>query len=136
MSCTSVANSATVASPCGFQGVPDPANEPLASALTNFTNLFFGPVTKTLVDGAVVWSLPCDLSTGVESNPRVAGEGLACYFLRLLQEGAVTLEDGYLKLPSLTDPPVEVPGHGQLYVLEGELFYRSPNGTITSLAPS
>lgn len=78
----------TVCSPCGFSGVPDPANESLESALANFTEQFFGGLTKTAVNGAVVWTLPCDLATGLEGNPRLEGEGLACYFLRLMEEGA------------------------------------------------
>lgn len=63
----------------------DPENEPLASALTNFIQSFYGTVTKTCVDGVVVWSLPCDLDTGNPNLPRNPGEGLACYFLRYIQ---------------------------------------------------
>lgn len=63
----------------------DPENEPLDSALTNFIQSFYGTVTKTCVDGVVVWSLPCDLDAGIPGFPRIAGEGLACYFLRYIQ---------------------------------------------------
>lgn len=61
----------------------DPANEPLASALNNFITSFYGSLTKTCVNNNVVWVLPCDLDNGITGYPRVAGEGLACYFLRV-----------------------------------------------------
>lgn len=61
----------------------DASNEPLASALNNFIVAFFGTLTKTCVNDQVVWVLPCDLDTGFPGYPRVAGEGLACYFLRV-----------------------------------------------------
>lgn len=65
--------------------------ETLPSALDNFVNHFFGAVTKTLVNGKVVWTLPCNLNTGLQNNPRGTEEGLACYFLRLFSEGIVGL---------------------------------------------
>lgn len=61
----------------------DPANEPLASALNNFITSFYGSLTKTCVNNNVVWVLPCDLDAGITGYPRIAGEGLACYFLRV-----------------------------------------------------
>lgn len=64
----------------------DADNEPLASALNNFITAFFGTLTKTCVNNQVVWVLPCDLDTGFPGYPRVAGEGLACYFLRVFAE--------------------------------------------------
>ena len=68
--------------PC-TTGECDAANEPLASALNNFITAFFGSLTKTCVNNQVVWVLPCDLDDGIAGYPRVAGEGLACYFLRV-----------------------------------------------------
>lgn len=83
-------------------GCPDPGpcspatltadQEPLASSLENFIAAFFGSVTKTVVDGRVVWTLPCDLDTGLPGNPRHDGEGLACYFKRLFEDGLVGLK--------------------------------------------
>lgn len=63
----------------------DPANEPLSSALNNFITAFFGSLTKTCVNNQVVWVLPCDLDSGITGFPRVSGEGLACYFLRVFE---------------------------------------------------
>lgn len=65
--------------------------ETLPSALDNFTRQFFGTITRTEVNGQITWVLPCDLEVGLPGNPRVDGEGLACYFLRLFQDGLVGL---------------------------------------------
>lgn len=59
--------------------------EPLPSALENFIKAFFGEVTKTTDSaGNFVWTLPCNLDAGIDGFPRVEGEGLACYFARIL----------------------------------------------------
>lgn len=73
--------SCTPCTPCSE--ACDPAHEPLASTVDNFVTHFFGPVTKTCVDGKVVWALPCDLDTGVPGFPRAEGEGVACYLKRM-----------------------------------------------------
>lgn len=64
----------------------DPAHEPLPSALDNFIDHFFGEVTKSCVDGKVVWVLPCNLDTGITGFPRLENEGLACYFKRVIED--------------------------------------------------
>ncbi len=65
--------------------------ESLPSALDNFVRQFFGSVTKTEVNGVVTWTLPCNLDIGLPNNPRGDNEGLACYYLRLFQDGIVGL---------------------------------------------
>ncbi len=65
--------------------------ETLPSALENFIINFFGSVTKTEVNGVVTWQLPCNLDVGLTNNPRGDTEGLACYFLRLFQDGLLGL---------------------------------------------
>lgn len=65
--------------------------ETLPSALDNFTRQFFGTVERTVVDGQVTWVLPCNLNAGLPGNPRLDGEGLACYFMRLLNGEIVGL---------------------------------------------
>ena len=71
---------------CLTTGTVNPQNETLPSSLSNFISDFYGGLTKVVVDGKVEWQLPCNLSTGIASNPREAGEGLACYILRLADE--------------------------------------------------
>jgi hypothetical protein len=63
----------------------------LPSTLENFIQHFFGSVIKTETGGVVTWSLPCELDVGLANNPRLATEGLACYFLRLFDEGITGL---------------------------------------------
>ena len=62
--------------------------------LENFVKEFFGDgLTKTLnADGTITWNLPCDLATGLPENPRLPGEGLACYFKRLFLDGIIGLQ--------------------------------------------
>lgn len=79
MSCGCVAPSPCTCSSC------DPANEPLASALNNFITSFYGTLTKTCVNGVVVWALPCNLEAGSSAFPRNSGESIACYFMRFLE---------------------------------------------------
>lgn len=66
--------------------------ETLPSALENFIKSFYGSVTRTVVNGKVQWSLPCNLESGLPSNPRGTDEGLACYFLRLFNDGIIGLQ--------------------------------------------
>lgn len=73
--------------PCSHTTTNTVECETLDSQISNFTAQFFGEVVKTEVNGVVQWSLPCSLDVGLENNPRGVDEGLACYFLRLFQDG-------------------------------------------------
>lgn len=77
--------------PCGSSVTNTAACEALPSQIQNFSDAFFGTVVKTEVNGVVTWSLPCGLNTGLVNNPRAEGEGLACYFLRLFNDGIIGL---------------------------------------------
>lgn len=77
--------------PCAVTQGNTVSCESLPSQIENFTTQFFGEVIKTEVDGVVSWSLPCGLDVGLPNNPRAVGEGLACYFLRLFEDGIVGL---------------------------------------------
>lgn len=81
----------TLVDPCAECVTLSAANEPLPSALDNFISAFFGSLTKSMVNGKVVWTLPCNLNIGLPNNPRQEGEGLACYFLRLFEAGIIGL---------------------------------------------
>lgn len=78
--------------PCGAGPSNTPQCETLPSQIENFTLQFFGEVVKTEQNGKVVWSLPCGLDIGLPNNPRGVGEGLACYFLRLFENGITGLK--------------------------------------------
>ncbi len=77
--------------PCRVTQENTAACESLPSQIQNFTDAFFGTVIKTETDGVVSWSLPCGLDVGLPNNPRASGEGLACYFLRLFEDGILGL---------------------------------------------
>lgn len=86
MSCSSCGGQGcNCCNPCCGDNACDPNNEPLASALNNFITAFYGTVTKSCVNDAVVWELPCDLDTGLPGFERRQGEGTACYLLRLFE---------------------------------------------------
>lgn len=89
MSCDSCGDrtNACQCDPCEACPANSAAVETLPSQIENFSKQFFGEVTKTEVDGVVTWNLPCSLDIGLPGNPRGDTEGLACYFLRLFQDG-------------------------------------------------
>lgn len=78
--------------PCRVNETNTAQCESLPSQIQNFTAQFFGEVIKTETDGVVSWSLPCNLDVGLPNNPRAEDEGLACYFLRLFNDGIVGLK--------------------------------------------
>jgi hypothetical protein len=75
--------------PCHHGPENTPQSESLPSQIQNFSTQFFGDLIKTEVNGKIVWSLPCSLDVGLPANPRGATEPLACYFLRLFNDGVV-----------------------------------------------
>lgn len=95
MSCVPNPNNSNInccaENPCHVSQSNTATCESLPSQIQNFSDQFFGVVVKTEIDGVVSWSLPCNLDTGLPNNPRTAGEGLACYFLRLFEEGIIGL---------------------------------------------
>jgi len=94
MSCNCSSSACSECTPAGSICETCPADttaEPLPSTLENFILAIFGTVVKTEVDGVIVWTLPCDLDAGLPGNPRQTGEGVACYLLRLWNEGIMGL---------------------------------------------
>jgi len=89
--CGNSSNTSSCTNPCSVTNTNTAACETLPSALDNFIRHFFGSVIKTEANSQVTWSLPCDLDVGLPANPRAADEGLACYFLRLFEEGIIGL---------------------------------------------
>jgi hypothetical protein len=73
--------------PCKTE--PGTCPELLPTQVDTFITQFFGTVGKSDSGGSVAWSLPCGLDTGIGSNPRLPGESVACYFLRLFEAGLV-----------------------------------------------
>jgi hypothetical protein len=91
MSCCGSSSNYDCNNPCSVTETNTAACESLPSTIENFIAHFFGSVIKTETGGVVTWSLPCDLAVGLTNNPRLPDEGLACYFLRLFDEGITGL---------------------------------------------
>ncbi len=131
MSCNCNNSTTNCTNPCAVTETNTAECESLPSQIQNFTDQFFGEVVKTEVDGQVTWTLPCDLEIGLENNPRAEGEGLACYFMRLFQDGIV----------GLTGPQGETGAAGtngrNAYTVTTGSFTQptleSPNITVSSL---
>jgi hypothetical protein len=84
MSCGS--NNSTYSNTC-CPDVPYPtiSAESVPSLIGNLVYALYGTINKTIINGRVVWDIPCDPdnTTEVEQIPREEGEGLLCYLLRL-----------------------------------------------------
>lgn len=89
MSCNNNQNSPC----CPEIPYPQISAESVPSLIGNLIYALYGVINKTIVNGRVVWDIPCDPNntTEVEQIPREEGEGLLCYLLRLFEN---TL-DGY-----------------------------------------
>ena len=68
---------------------PSVSNESVPSLIDNLVNALYGTITKTVVNRKVVWNIPCDPenSATILGIPRLSGEGLLCYFIRVFQTG-------------------------------------------------
>jgi hypothetical protein len=70
---------------------PSVSNESVPSLVENLTTALYGPnLTKTVVGGRVIWTIPCDPNNTatIFQIPRLPNEGLLCYFIRALRAGA------------------------------------------------
>lgn len=88
MSCN--CNSSTYSSTCCPE-VPYPSisSESVPSLIDNLVFALYGTINKTIVNGRVVWDVPCDPNNTTEifDQPRLTDEGLMCYFIRLANDG-------------------------------------------------
>jgi len=69
------------------QDIPYPqvSHESVPSLIDNLVYALYGTITKTVVNGRVVWNIPCDPSADpatIDGFPRLPGEGLLCYIIR------------------------------------------------------
>lgn len=64
---------------------PQISAESVPSLISNLIYALYGVINKSVVNGRVVWDIPCDPNNTaeVEQIPREEGEGLLCYLLRL-----------------------------------------------------
>jgi hypothetical protein len=91
MSCN--CNSSTYSSTCCPE-VPYPSisSESVPSLIENLVYALYGTINKCIVNGRVIWDIPCDPNntTEVDNIPREEGEGLLCYLLRLFSNSLDT----------------------------------------------
>jgi hypothetical protein len=82
-------NNSTYSSTCCPE-VPYPqiSSESVPSLISNLVYALYGTINKSVVNGRVVWDIPCDPNNTAEADsiPREEGEGLLCYLLRLFDE--------------------------------------------------
>lgn len=105
MSCN--CNSSTYSSTCCPE-VPYPSisSESVPSLIDNLVYALYGTINKTIVNGRVVWDIPCDPNNTVEifNQPRLTDEGLMCYFIRLANDGAFSGATGVQGPTGATGP--------------------------------
>ncbi len=92
MSCN--CNNSTYSSTCcPDTPYPQVSPESVPSLISNLVYALYGTISKTVVNGRVVWDIPCDPNNTAEVDqiPREEGEGLLCYLLRLFAQSL----DGY-----------------------------------------
>jgi hypothetical protein len=69
------------------QDIPYPQVSPesVPSLISNLVYALYGTINKTVVNGRVVWDIPCDPNNTAEADnvPREEGEGLLCYLIRV-----------------------------------------------------
>jgi hypothetical protein len=68
---------------------PQISSESVPSLIENLVYALYGTINKTIVNGRVIWDVPCDPNNTTEifDQPRLDGEGLMCYFIRLANDG-------------------------------------------------
>jgi len=84
MSCSNTSTSTC----CPDVPYPSVSPESVPSLIGNLVYALYGTINKTIINGRVVWDIPCDPNNTAEADsiPREEGEGLLCYLLRLFDE--------------------------------------------------
>ena len=74
---------------CPDTPYPQLSHESVPSLIDNLISALYGNINKKVKNGRVVWCIPCDpnKTTEIFGQPRLAGEGLLCYFIRLANNG-------------------------------------------------
>jgi hypothetical protein len=68
---------------------PSISSESVPSLIDNLVYALYGTINKSIINGRVVWDIPCDPNNTTEifDQPRLENEGLMCYFIRLANDG-------------------------------------------------
>lgn len=67
---------------------PQISSESVPSLIGNLVYALYGTINKSVVNGRVVWDIPCDPNNTAQADniPREEGEGLLCYLIRVFNE--------------------------------------------------
>lgn len=83
MSCGCSSNYSS--SSCPEVPYPTISPESVPSLIGNLVYALYGQINKAVVNGRVVWDIPCDPSADpatIDGFPRLPDEGLLCYIIR------------------------------------------------------
>ena len=86
MSCSNTSTSTC----CPDVPYPSVSPESAPSLIGNLVFALYGIINKTILNGRVVWDIPCDPVTSpatIAGIPREEGEGLLCYIIRVGNTG-------------------------------------------------
>ena len=77
---------------CPDTPYPQVSPESVPSLISNLVYALYGVINKSVVNGRVVWDIPCDPNntSEVDNIPREDGEGLLCYLLKVFNETIAT----------------------------------------------
>lgn len=81
---------------CPDTPYPQVSHESVPSLIDNLVYALYGTITKTVVNGRVVWDIPCDPTAdpaSIVDFPRIEGEGLLCYIIRYFNDVAPIIAD-------------------------------------------
>lgn len=78
--------------------VPYPTISPesVPSLISNLVYALYGTIEKSVVNGRVVWNIPCDPTddpASIVDFPRLEGEGLLCYIIRYFNYVSPIIDD-------------------------------------------
>jgi hypothetical protein len=78
--------------------VPYPTISPesVPSLISNLVYALYGTIEKSVVNGRVVWNIPCDPTSdpaAIVDFPRLEGEGLLCYIIRYFNYVSPIIDD-------------------------------------------
>lgn len=92
---------------CPDTPYPQVSPESVPSLISNLVNALYGTINKTIVNGRVVWDIPCDPVTSpatIAGIPREEGEGLLCYIIRVGNIGGFIGATGPIGATGSTGP--------------------------------
>ena len=77
---------------CPDTPYPQVSPESVPSLIDNLVYALYGVINKSVVNGRVVWDIPCDPNNTAEIDqiPREEGEGLLCYLIRAFNDTIAT----------------------------------------------